>query len=155
MSASQHVSFLKNMDSTLQAKGNSVYQDTTTNLSANIGYLVTFSGGVPAVNTSTTVPASGLVLDARTRTPLSGGTTYYDNSIGIVGALPGPCRAILNANSAVCNFGDPLMQAADGTVTKEVTGSARVFIGICTDKNGANPGDLFEVSFCTPSVRSY
>jgi hypothetical protein len=47
------------------------------------------------------------------------------------------------------------MQAADGTVTKEVTGSARVFIGICTDKNGANPGDLFEVSFCTPSVRSY
>jgi hypothetical protein len=143
------------MDSALQAKGNAIYQDTSTDLHAYVGYLTTFSAGVPAVNTSTTVPAVGLVLDARTRTPIAGGTTYYDNAIGILGGLPGPCRVILNASSAALNFGDVVMQASDGTVTKEVTGSARVVVGICSDKNGANPGDLFEIATFTPSYRTY
>jgi len=142
-------------DSTYQAKGNAIYKDDTTNLSASIGKLITFSGGTPAINASTTVPAVGLLLDARTRQPIAGGTTYYDNEIGIMGALPGPVRALYSTAAPVASFGTVLMQAGDGTLTPEVTGSARVVVGILTDENGANPGDFCEVAFFTPSYRSY
>jgi hypothetical protein len=135
-------------DSSLQAKGNAIYVDTTTDLSAAIGKLCTFSAGLPAVSGSATVPATGLILDARTRT--STGTTTYLNSIGILGGLPGPCRGLVSASSAALSFGDRVMQAADGTLTKEVTGSARVVTGICTDLNGGNPGDFSEFTFFTP-----
>ena len=56
------------MSSSLYAKGNPIYVDTTTDLSAAIGKMVTFSAGVPSVSNSATVPATGLVLDARTKT---------------------------------------------------------------------------------------
>lgn len=144
-------------DSSLQSKSIAIYVDNTTNLSANIGYLVTYANATPAVNNggnATTVPAQGIVLDARVRT-VSTGATYYDNSIGLIGLLPGPVRAMLNANSAACNFGDPLMQAADGTLTKEVTGANRVFVGYCADLNGAQAGQLFDVALVTPVNRTY
>ncbi len=137
----------------LQAKGNAIYVDTTTDLSAAIGKLVTFAGGTPAVNTSTLAPAVGVVLDARTRTVFN--TTRYDNAIGILGGLPGPVRAVISASSAPLNFGDALMQAADGTLTKSSgPGNSRVDAAIMTDLNGAQPGDECEVTFFTPQTRS-
>lgn len=142
------------MGSSLQAKGNAIYRDTATDLSAAIGKLVTFTGGVPAVNASATVPAVGIVLDARKKTSVNGSTTYYDNQIAILGRT-GPVRALLSATSAAVNFGDTVMQAADGTVTKDVTGSARVVTGVCTDENGAQPGDLFEICTFDGDIRTY
>jgi len=135
------------MSTSLAAKGNAIYRDTTTDLTAAIGKLVTFSAGVPAVNTSATVPAVGLVLDARKKTSLNGTTIYYDNQIAILGRTP-PVRALLSSSSAAIYFGDSVQQATDGTVTKDLGGgNNRVVIGICTDENGAQPGDLFEI--CT------
>jgi hypothetical protein len=142
-------------DSTLQAKGNAIYAETATDLSAAIGKLVTFSAGVPSVNASATVPAVGVVLDARKRQAITGGATYYDNAIGVLGALPGPVRALINASSAPLSFGDTLQQAADGTLTKDLgPGNARVVVAVMTDLNGANPGDDCEVTFFTPQIRS-
>jgi len=140
-------------DSSLQAKGNAIYYDTTTDLSAAIGKLVTFTAGTPAVNASTTTPATGIVLDARTRTVLS--TTRFDNALGILGALPGPVRAIISAGSAALALGDTLMQAADGTLTKDAgPGTARVVVGVLSDLNGAQAGDFAEVTLFTPQIRS-
>ena len=141
------------MSSSLFAKGNPIYVDTTLDLSASVGKLVTFAAGNPVVSASATVPASGIVLDARTRTV--GSVTTYDNSIGMLASLPSPVRVQLSATSAALVFGDRLMQAADGTVTKEVTGQARVIVGNCTDKNGAQPGDLFEACLCDPGYATY
>lgn len=142
-------------DSSLQARGNAIYEDTTTDLSASIGKLCTFAAGIPAVNASATVPAVGIILDARTRQLFSGGTTTYQNALGIMGALPGPCRALISGSSAALAFGDRVMQAADGTLTKEVTGSPRVVVGIMTDANGAVVGDFTEISFFAPLYLTY
>lgn len=140
-------------DSVLQAKGNSIYQDTSTDLSAAIGKLVTFAAGVPAVSASATVPAAGIVLDARTRTVA--GTTTYQNSIAITATLPGPVRALVSATSAALAFGDSVMQAADGTLTKDVgPGTARVVVGFCSDKNGAVAGDLAEFTLSMGDIRA-
>lgn len=143
-------------DSSLQAKGNAIYAETATDLSASIGKLVTFAAAVPAVSASATVPATGIILDARKRSAVNGtGATYYDNAIGILGLLPGPVRGIISAGSAALAFGDRLMQAADGTLTKEVTGNPRVVVGIMTDLNGAVAGDECEVSLFTPQYLTY
>ncbi len=145
------------MSSSLYAKGNPIYVDTSTDLSAAIGKLVTFAAGVPVVSASATVPASGLVMDARTKTTGSptGSITIYQNSIGFLASMPAPVRVQLSATSAALSFGDRLMQAADGTVTKEVTGQNRVIVGTCTDLNGAQPGDLFEATLCDPAYATY
>lgn len=140
-------------DSTLQAKGNAIYPEIATDLSASIGKLVTFTAGVPAVSASATVPAVGIILDARKRT--TGSNTTYDNAIGIIGALPGPVRAQISATSAALSFGDKLQQAADGTLTKDLgAGNARVTVAILTDLNGAVAGDYAEVTFITPVIGS-
>lgn len=142
-------------DSSLQAKGNAIYVDNSLDLTAAIGKLVTFAAGVPAVNASATVPAIGIVLDARTRTPIVGGPTYYDNSIGILGGLPGPVRGQISAAATPLNFGDTLIQAADGTLTNDPgPGNARVVVGVMSDKNGAVAGDLAECTLFTPQVRN-
>ena len=142
-------------DSALQAKGNAIYAETATDLSAAIGKLVTFAAGAPSVNASTTIPAVGIVLDSRKRQALTGGVTYYDNAIGILGALPGPVRAVISSSSAALNFGDTLQQAADGTLTTDLgTGNARVVVAVMSDLNGANPGDECEVTIFTPQIRS-
>lgn len=140
-------------DSALQAKGNAIYSENATDLSAAIGKLVTFAAGAPSVNTSTTVPATGIVLDARTRTVFN--STRYDNAIGVLGGLPGPVRAVISAASAPLNFGDTLQQAADGTLTKDLgPGNNRVVVGVMTDLNGAQPGDECEVTLFTPQIRN-
>ena len=139
--------------SSLYAKGNPIYVDTTTDLSSAIGKLVTFTAGAPVVSASATTPASGLVLDARTKT--TGSVTTYMNSIDMLASCPAPVRVQLSATSAALSFGDRLMQAADGTVTKEVTGQNRVIVGNCSDLNGAQPGDLFEAVLCDPGYATY
>lgn len=141
------------MSSSLYAKGNPIYVDTTTDLSAAIGKLVTFTAGIPAVSASAIIPATGLVLDARTKT--TGSVTTYMNSIAILFSIPAPVRILLSASSAPLSFGDQVMQAADGTVTKVVTGSARCVVGACTDENGAQPGDLFEAVICDPGYMTW
>jgi hypothetical protein len=142
-------------DSTLQAKGNAIYVETTQDWQTTpaLGKLVTFSGGVPSINASTTVPAVAVVLDARTRTAV--GVTTYMNSLGILGGMPGPMRGLIDSGSVPLFFGDRVMQAASGALTKEVTGSPRVVVGIVTDENGANPGDLTEITFITPCCLTY
>jgi hypothetical protein len=140
-------------DSVLQAKGNAIYPETVTDLSAAIGKLVVFTAGVPAVSASATVAAIGIVLDARKR--VVGAVTTYDNAIGILGGIPGPVRAMISATSAALSFGDALQQAADGTLTKDLgAGHARVTVGILTDLNGAVAGDLAEVTLFTPKIGS-
>jgi hydrogenase maturation factor HypE len=121
-------------DSALQARGNAIIPETATDLSAAIGKLVTFTAGVPAVSASATVPAVGIVLDARKRTV--GSTTTNDNAIGILGALPGPVRAMLSATKDLGN------------------GNARVTVAVVTDLNGGVAGDLCEVAFITPVIGS-
>ena len=138
-------------DSQLQARGNAIYQETATDLSAAVGKLVTFSAGAPSVSASATVPATGIVLDARTRTVA--GTTTYQNAIGILGLLPGPVRAKISATATAIKFGDELQQAADGTLTNDAGSGARLIVGICTDINGASAGDLCEVSLFKPVAR--
>ena len=138
-------------DSSLQAKGNAIYMETATDLSALIGKLVTFSAGVPSASASATVPAVGIVLDARTRTVAS--TTTYQNSIGILGLLPGPVRAKISGTATAISFGDALQQSTDGTLTNDAGSGARLIVGICTDKNGAVAGDLCEVSLFAPIAR--
>ena len=140
------------MDSTLQAKGNAIYPETATDLSAGIGKLVTFTAGVPSVSASATVPAVGIVLDARKRTV--GSTTTNDNAIGILGALPGPVRAQISATATPLKFGDTVQQAADGTLTNDAGAGARVVVGVVSDLNGAVAGDLAEIAFFTPQIRS-
>lgn len=139
-------------DSALLAKGNAIFRETATDLSAAIGKTVTFSAGVPAVSASASVPAVGIVLDARTRTVT--GNTTYDNAIGILGALPGPVLAKISASATAISFGDTLQQAADGTLTNDAGSGARVVVGVCADKNGAVAGDLCAVAFFTPQIRS-
>jgi len=145
------------MSSTLYAKANAVYADNSLDLSANVGYLVTFTGGVPAVNTSTTVPAKAVVLDARTRVvDLNNATTAtYDNALGVLGTLAAPGRGKISASATPLNFGDAVIQAADGTLTNDPgPGTARVVVGLLSDKNGAVAGDLAEICFFTPQIRS-
>ena len=137
-------------DSALQARGNAVYQETATDLSAAIGKLVTFAAGVPSVSASATVPAVGIVLDARTRTVAS--VTTYQNSIGILGLMPGPVRAKISATATAISFGDMLQQSTDGTLTNNAGSGARLIVGVCTDKNGAVAGDLCEVCLFEPNA---
>ena len=106
-----------------------------------------------SVSNSATVPATGIVLDARTKT--TGSVTTYMNSIAMLASIPAPVRVLLSASSVPLSFGDQLMQAADGTVTKNVTGSARNVVGVCSDENGAQPGDLFEAVLCDPGYETF
>jgi hypothetical protein len=142
------------MNSNLQARGNAIYPDTTTDLTQAIGKLVTFTAGVPSVNGSTTVPAVGIVLDAANFATGGGNSVTHNNAIGILGALPGPVRALVSAASVALSLGDTVQQAADGTLTKDLgLGNARVVVGVCTDENGGNPGDLCEFTLFTPAIR--
>ena len=138
-------------DSPLQAKGNAIFPETATDLSTAIGKLVTFSAGAPSVSASATVPAVGIVLDARKR--VVGSTTRYDNAIGVLGQLPGPVRALISATATPIKLGDALQQSTDGTLTNDAGSGARLIVGICTDLNGAVAGDLAEVSLFAPIAR--
>lgn len=135
------------MSTSLAARGNSVLPSFGVDLSAALGKLLTFTSGTPAVNTSTTVPAVAVVLD--------GNVAAKESSIGFLGGSLPPVRALISSSSTTLYQGDTLQQAADGTLTKDLgTGNARVVVAVLTDPNGAQPGDLAEVSFFTPQTRS-
>jgi hypothetical protein len=135
----------------LQAKGNAIYPETATDLSALVGKLLTFSAGVPSASASATVPAVGIVLDARTRTV--GSVTTYQNSIGVLCLLPGPVRVKISSTATAISFGDLLQQAADGTLTNDAGTGQRMIVGVCTDLNGAVAGDLCEAALHEPTAR--
>ena len=134
------------MSSTLAARGVPILAITGVDLSAALGKLVTFTAGVPAVSASATVPAVGIVLD--------GNTATKNSSIGFLGANLPPVRALISAASAALSQGDSLMQAADGTLTKDTGAGARVVVGILSDPNGAQPGDLAECTLTMGNIRS-
>lgn len=141
------------MSNSLLAQGSAIFSETVTDLSAAIGKLVTFTAGVPAVSASATIPAVGLVLDSRKRTV--GATTNIENSIALIGCVPGAMRAIISATATPIKFGDTLQQAADGTLTNDAgSGTGRVVVGVCADLNGAVAGDECAVAFFTPQIRT-
>ena len=134
------------MNSSL-SQGSSIAPLTGVDLSAAIGKLVTFTAGVPAVNASATVPAVGVVLE--------GNTATRNSSIGIMGGITGTFLGLISATSAALSFGDTVQQAADGTLTKDLgAGNARVVVGVVGDLNGAVAGDLCDIAFFTPQIRS-
>jgi len=137
--------------SSILSRGNGIFVETATDLSALIGSLVTFSAGVPAASASATVPAVGIVLDARKRTV--GSTTTYDNSIGILGGILGAVRAKISSTATAIKFGDELQQAADGTLTNDAGSGARVIVGVCAELKGAVAGDLCDVITVKPYAR--
>lgn len=133
--------------SSLASRQSPIYALTGVDLSAALGKLVTFAAGVPAVNASATVPAIGIVME--------GNTALKNSTIGFLGANLPPVRAAISATSVALSPGDSLQQAADGTLTKDLgAGNARVVCGILTDANGAQPGDLAEVTLFPGQIRS-
>jgi hypothetical protein len=128
------------MSSSLAARGIPILPFFGVDLSAALGKLIVFNAGVPAVNASTNVPAIGIVLD--------GNIATKESSIGILaGNLP-PVRALISAAAAPLTQGATLQQAADGTLTNDAgPGNVRVVVGVLSDPNGAQPGDLAEVTF--------
>ena len=134
------------MGSSLAARGNPILPFYGVDLSAATGLLATFAAGVPAVSQSATVPAVGIILD--------GNVAAKESSIGILGGNLPPVRAKISATSAALSPGDVLEQAADGTLTKDTGAGARVVLAVLTDPNGAVAGDLAEVTFFTPQIRS-
>ena len=121
------------MDSSLQARGNAVYQyppDSTftgVDFSASRGLLLAVDGsGNMTVNTSTTVPAAAVVLD--------GAVAAKPSAIGILGGLPGP--VFVKLSGTVKPF-QRIQQAADGGVVADVgPGTGRVVVGTLGAQGG-------------------
>lgn len=133
--------------SSLAARPSAILPSTGVDLSAALGKLVTFTAGVPAVNASTTVPAVGLVIE--------GNDATHQSSIAFLGGNLPPFHGLISGASAALSQGDTVMQAADGSLTKDVgTGTNRVVVGVLTDPNGGQPGALAEITFFTPQIRA-
>lgn len=133
------------MSTVLAARDHPIYPSTGVDLSASLGLLVNFTAGVPAVSASATVPAAGIVLE--------GNVAAKNSSIGLFSSALPPVRAKISAASAALKFGDRVMQAADGTVTKDVgPGTGRVVVGTCAELNGAVAGDLAEIAPLSPMI---
>lgn len=133
------------MSTSLAARGNSIFPITGVDLSAALGKLVLFTAGVPAVSASATVPAQGIVLEAA--------VAAKNSSIGLLGGDLPPVRGLISGASAALKFGDRLMQAADGTFTKDVgPGTARVVVAYCGELGGAVAGDLAIIVPIAPMI---
>ena len=125
-------------DSSLQACGNAVYAyppDATftgVDFSASRGLLVASdANGNLTVNTSTTVPAIGIIMD--------GSIATKPSAIGILGGLPGPVWVKLSGT--VKPF-QRVQQAADGGVVADAgPGNARVVVGTLGATGGVD-GDI-------------
>ena len=128
-------------DSSLQARGNAVYQSTTVDFSTARGQLTKVTAGVLAVNDSATVPAVGIVLD--------GAAVGKPSAIGILGALPGPVFVKLGGTVAAFSR---IQQNNDGTVIADAgAGNARVVVG-CLGEVGGVAGDYVPASLFTPMI---
>jgi hypothetical protein len=132
------------MGSSLYAQGNAIVPVTGVDFSAALGKAVKFTAGVPAVNDSATVPAKGIVVE--------GNIAARQSSIAILGALPAPVLVLIAAGSAALSLGDGLMQAADGTFTKDTGAGARSICGVVTDPDGAIAGQLVAAVVFKPVV---
>jgi len=77
------------------------------------------------------------------------------STVGFLGGNLPPVRALIDAGSAQLYQGDLLMQAASGALTADVgPGTNRVVVGVLTDPDGAVAGDLAEVTFFGPQIRT-
>ena len=133
------------MSTSLAARGVPVYPVTGVDLSAALGKLIQFTAGVPAVSASATIPANGIVLEAAVAAKVS--------SVGLFGGNLPPVRGLLSGATAAVKFGDRLMQAADGTFTKDVgPGTARVVVAEVGELNGGVAGDLIEIVPLSPMI---
>ena len=128
-------------DSSLQARGNAVYQSTTVDFSTARGQLTKVTAGVLAVNDSATVPAVGVVMD--------GAAVGKPSAIGLLGGLPGPVFVRLSGTVAAFSR---VQQAADGGVTADAgAGNARVVVG-CLGEQGGVSGDIVPAVLFTPMI---
>lgn len=139
--------------SSLLSKGNGIFAETATDLSASIGKFVTFSAGVPSVVSSATTFPTGIVLDARKR--VVAGNTTNDNAIGAVGGgITGTVRAKIKSDATAIKLGDELQLAADGTLTNDAGSGNRVILAVCAELKGAVAGDLADVVLKAPTLRT-
>ena len=140
-------------DSALQSKGNAVFQTAladAVDFTSAIGQLLVFSAGTPAVNSSSSVISTAIVLDCRKR--VVAGNTYYDNVIGILGGLRGAYRAKIGTTAAL-KFGDSLMQDTAGNLIKDAGTGTRVVCGVLAETDAVT-GDLASVVLFAPQTRS-
>ena len=129
-------------DSSLQARGNAIYQNTGLDLSASRGLLLAVSAGVLAVDTSATVPATAVVLDGAVAAKVS--------SVGILGGLPGPVLVKLSGTVAAFSR---IQQHTDGGVIADAGTGARVIVG-CLGEVGGVAGDYVTAVLFTPVIGS-
>lgn len=129
-------------DSSLQARGNAVYQFTGVDLSASRGLLLKSDGaGSMAVNDSATVPAVAICLD--------GATAAKTSSVGLLGGLPGPVLVKLGGTVPAYSR---IQQKNDGTVVVDAgAGNARVVVG-CLGETGGVAGDYVPATLFTPVI---
>jgi hypothetical protein len=129
-------------DSSLQSRGNAVYQYTGVDLSASRGLLLKSDGaGGFAVNDSATVPAVAVVLDGAVAAKVS--------SVGILGGLPGP--VFVKLGGTVKAF-SRIQQKNDGTVVADLgAGNARVVVG-CLGEVGGDAGDYIPAVLFEPVI---
>ncbi len=103
------------------------------------GYLVANSGGNAAVNTSTTVPALGVILD--------GEPTTGKDAIALLGGNHGTVK--LKAGGAITAFAK-LQQKNDGTVIVDAGTGARVIVGLALEAAALN--EIFEAMVIFPVI---
>jgi hypothetical protein len=128
--------------------GSPIIRETATDLSASIGKLITFSAGVPSLSASATVPAQGIILDARKR--VVGANTTYDNSLLLLGGGE-VVLAKISASATAISAGDALQQSTDGTLTNDAGSGARTIVAFAV--KAAVAGDLAVVRLSPPVSR--
>ena len=129
-------------DSSLQARGNAIFQSNTVDLSAARGLLLKTTAGVLAVNDSATVPATHVVLD--------GAAVGKISSVGTLGGLPGP--VLVKLGGTVPAF-SRIIQQNDGTVIVDPgAGTARVVVG-CLGEQGGVVGDFVPATLFAPVIQ--
>jgi hypothetical protein len=105
------------------------------------GYTVTFSGATATISSSSSAPATGVILE--------GANTDGDTMVGILGSMSGTVR--LKTSGAITK-GARVQQAADGTILTDAASGARVIIGVALETGVS--GDLIEVATFAPLTLS-
>ena len=110
-----------------------------------LGYGVTLAGATATLSASATVVARGVIAEPGFADAAG---NLLPVTVGIIGALSGAVRVKISATSAAGVAGDMLIQAADGTWTKDTGAGARVQSFMACDAYA--PGDLVDAVPQTP-----
>lgn len=127
-------------DSSLQARGNAVYQYTGLDLSTSRGLLLSASAGTLAVNTSASVPATCVCLDGAAAAKVS--------TVAVLGQVPGPVFVKLSGTVAAYQR---IAQHTDGGVIADAGTGARVVVG-CLGEVGGVSGDIVPACLGLPQL---